>query len=160
MEANVVSGNIDRGVDEPFSEVNTSKGHHALKRSCEAYKGHLTRICQEIEPLLVNGGNLKIVELRFLVLKSAFDRFGRTHIACVDGVDSPEELQALSASFEAEFQKYYELRERIKEWLSYARADQMASAIQPGDSVSQHNAPSAVNKSQLSDGSSSSRLSV
>ena len=68
MEANVGSGKIGRGVDEPFSEVPTSKEYHALKRSCAAYKGHLTRICQEIEPLLVNSGNLKIVELRFLVL--------------------------------------------------------------------------------------------
>ena len=75
-------------------------------------------------------------------------------------MDSPEELQALSASYEAEFQKYYEFGERIKERLSCARADQMASAVQPGDSVSQHNATSAANKSHLSDGSSLSRLSV
>ena len=58
-------------------------------------------------------------------------------------------------SFEAEFQKYNEFNERIKEWLSCA-----TSAVQPGDSVSQHNAPSAANKSHLSDGSSSLRLSV
>ena len=155
MEANVGSGNIDRGVDEPFPEVQTSAD--LLKRSCAAYKEHLTRICQEIEPLLVTSGNLKIVELRFLVLKSAFNRFERVpDIACVDGVDSPEELQALSASFEAEIQKYYEFGEPIKEWLSCARGDQMASAVQPGDSVSQYNAPSAANKSHLSDGSSSS----
>ena len=103
---------------------------------------------------------VEIVELKFPVLESAFDRFERAHIACVEGVDSPEELQALSDSFEAEFQKYYEFGERIKEWLSCARADQMASAVQPGDSVSQHNAPSATNKSHLSDGSSSSCLGV
>ena len=66
----------------------------------------------------------------------------------------------MSANFEAEFQKYYEFGERIKEWLSCVKADQMAPAVQPGDSVCQHNAPSAVNKSYISDGSSSSRLSV
>ena len=134
-----------------------SKVNDALKRLRAAHKGHLTRICQEIEPLLANSENLKIVELRFLVLKSAFGRFEQAHIACVDGVDSPEELQALSARF----QKYiYEFGERIKERLSCARADQIASAVQPGDSVSQDNATSAANKSHLSDGSSSSRLSV
>ena len=79
--------------------MQTSKGYHALKRSRAAYKGHLTRICLEIEPLLVNSGNLRIAEVRFLVLKSAFDRIERAHIACVDGADSPEELQELSASF-------------------------------------------------------------
>ena len=57
MEANVGSENIDCGVDEPIPEVQINKGYHTLKKSCAAYKGHLTRIYQEIEPLLVNSGN-------------------------------------------------------------------------------------------------------
>ena len=47
-----------------------TKGKSALKDSCSAYEGHLTRIYQDIESLLGHRRNVNLIEEKLRVLES------------------------------------------------------------------------------------------
>ena len=80
------SGNV------PTQEVST-KGKSALKDSRSPYKGHLTRIYQDIEPLLRRHRNVNLIEEKLRALELAFAKFEQAHIMYIDAIDDSEELQ-------------------------------------------------------------------
>ena len=65
--------------DALTQEVPT-KGKSAFKDSWSAYKGHLTRIYQDIEPLLRRRRNVNLIEEKLRVLELAFAKFEQAHI--------------------------------------------------------------------------------
>lgn len=134
-----------------------SENFRTLQCSRLAYKGHLTRIYQEIEPLLLDSVKFKTAKLKLLVLEAALDKFEQAHITCVESTNAKNEVQELSPGFESEFHKIFEFRKQVNEWVKCAQLE--GAEIQPMDSVSQHSAP-ATSKGHRSDLSSSSHLSV
>ena len=84
-----------------------------MKDSCSAYKGHLTRIYQDIEPLLRHRRNVNLIEEKLRVLELAFPKFQQAHISYIDAVDNSEEMQVATIGFDSEFQRKYEFCERV-----------------------------------------------
>ena len=98
--------------DALTQEVPT-KGKSALKDSCSAYKGQLTRIYQDIEPLLRHRRNVNLIEEKLRVLELEFAKFEQAHILYIDAVDNSEEMQVATIGFDSEFQRKYEFCERV-----------------------------------------------
>ena len=145
--------------DALTQEVPT-KGKSALKDSCSAYKGQLTRIYQDIEPLLRHRRNVNLIEEKLRVLELAFAKFEQAHISYIDAVDNSEEMQVATIGFDSEFQRKYEFCERVNKWLSNVHNEEPCAEVQPSDSVSQHELSLTSIKSRRSGSSTGSRLSV
>ena len=101
----------------PTQEV-PMKGKSALKDSRSAYKGHLTRIYQDIEPLLRRRRNINLIEEKLRALELAFTKFEQAHIMYIDAIDDSKELQVAVIGFHSELQRKYEFCERVNKWLN------------------------------------------
>ena len=84
----------------PTQEVPT-KGKSALKDSRSAYKGHLTRIYQDIEPSLRRRRNVNLIEEKLRALELTFTKFEQANITNIDAIDDSEELQVAITGFES-----------------------------------------------------------
>ena len=124
------SGNL------PTQEVPT-KGKSALKDSRSAYKGHLTRIYQDIEPSLRRRRNVNLIEEKLRALELEFTKFEQANITYIDAIDDSEELQVAIIGFDSELQRKHESCERVNKWLNSVRNEETCSDVQPSDSVSQ-----------------------
>ena len=83
--SSVVDGAFVSGTT-PSQEVPT-KGKGALKDLRSAYKGHLTRIYKDIQPLLMRRRNVNLIEEKLRVLELAFTKFEEAHITYIDAID-------------------------------------------------------------------------
>jgi len=156
--SSVVDGAFASGTT-PSQEVPT-KGKGALKDSRSAYKGHLTRIYKDIQPLLMRRRNVNLIDEKLRVLELAFTKFEEAHITYIDAIDDSEELQVAMIGFESELQRKQEFCERVNEWFNSVRNEETCSDVLPNDSVSQHGLSLTSNKSHYSGSSTGSRLSV
>ena len=159
MDSSSVLDGVCASGDALTQEVPT-KGKGALKDSCSAYKGHLTRIYQDIEPLLRHRRNINLIEEKLRVLELAFAKFEQAHISYIDAVDNSEEMQVATIGFDSEFQRKFEFCERVNKWLSNVHNEEPCAEVQPSDSVSQHGLSLTSIKSHRSGSSTGSRLSV
>ena len=159
MDASSVVDGVCASGNMPTQEVPT-KGKSALKDSRSAYKGHLTRIYQDIEPLLRRRRNVNLIEEKLRALELAFTKFEQTHIIYIDAIDDSEELQVAITGFDSELQRKHEFCKRVNKWLNSVRNEETCSDVLPSDSVSQHGLSLTSNKSHHSGSSMDSRLSV
>ena len=124
------------------------------------YKGHLTRLYRDIEALLANRENYKLVEDKLRNLNSAFANYEQAHSVYIECIDDPEELQVASVTYEAELQKKQEFNDHVQEWLNNTQIDKLSSELQLNDSMSQAGTVLSSKRSHHSSSSSSLSMSV
>ena len=120
-----------------------------LKTSRKGYKGHVTRIRNEIEALMVSRA-YESVRGKLANLESAFSNLRRAHEAYVRCLDDPEEIFETTTWFEDLCDENRWFIQRVEKWLD---GSQWLPTVDANNSVSNYGSSSVFRKA-------SSRLTV
>ena len=137
----------DRRVDDrPGSGTPRLELKQNLKTSRKGYKGHVTRIRNEIEALMVSR-EYECVRGKLANLEPAFTNFRRAHEAYVQCLDDPEEIFEVTTWFEDLSDKKCRFVERVEKWPD---GSERLPSLDANDSASQHGSSSVFRKSPSS----------
>ena len=129
----------DRRVDDhPGSGTPRSELKQNLKTSWKGYKGHVTRIRNEIEALMVSR-EYECVRGKLANLEPAFTNFPRAHEAYVQCLDDTEEIFEATTWFEDLSDENRRFVERVEKCLD---GSQRLPSLDANDSASQHGSSS------------------
>ena len=121
----------------------------SLRTSRKGYKGHVTRIRNEIEALMVSRA-YESVRGKLANLESAFSNLRRAHEALVRCLDDPEEIFETTTWFEDLCDENRRFIQRVEKWLD---GSQWLPTVDANNSVSDYGSSSVSRKA-------SSRLTV
>ena len=127
-----------------------------LKTSRKGYKGHVTKIRNEIEALMVSQ-EYECVRGKLANLEPAFSNFRRAHKAYVQCLDDPEEIFEATTWFEDFSNENRRFVQRVEKWLD---GSQRLPLVDANDSASQYGSSSVFRKSPSSVSKAISRLTV
>ena len=109
-----------------------------LKTSGKGYKGHVTRIQNEIEALMVSR-EYESVRDKLANLEPAFMNFRRAHEAYMQCLGDPEEMFEATTWFEDLHNENRQFVQRVVKWLD---GFQRLPTVDANDSVSQYDSSS------------------
>jgi len=89
----------------------------AAKSSRAAYLGHLVRIYNEVEPLMLSQSNKSTVSVLKEKIIEQYEKLKEAHRHCLSVCNSAE-IQALEVSMERDANGKQEMLQRIDEWLA------------------------------------------
>ena len=102
--------------DQFDAEGSIVQSYERLKKSRGGFLAHLTRLYNEVEPLMADFGNHQRVEDLSAAIDEQFDKFKAAHVACVAASADDNETSVIEESYNSQATNYTEYKQRVADW--------------------------------------------
>ena len=150
---------VAAAADQLDAEGSIVQSYERLKKSRGGFLAHLTRLYNEVEPLMADFENHQRVEDLSAAIEEQFEKFKAAHVACVTASADETETAVIVEGYNSQAANYTEYKQRVADW-QRDRRDVATLHTAPAVDTDDHDAESIKSSAKSTTSSARARAAT